>query len=127
MMRLELMTAKPSKKLPGAMTMRIKVNKTKVYQPNDEVIEVDFVYGKGFYKEFDLMEYAKHLGILKLGNACRVNWPGEAEPESICKGGAAGLKDWLMVEDNFNKLKTACETVASMPVEEQVEMVEDDE
>lgn len=130
MMRLELMTNKPSSNLSGAMVMRVKLNKTKVAPPIGKgPIELEFIYGKGFDPQFDLMMLAKSLGILRLGSGNKVTWAPGQEAESICKGGAKGFREWALIPDNFEKLKAACLATANptsetQPTEEVAAVVE---
>lgn len=129
MLRLELMTNKPSPNLSGAMIMRIKLNKTKISNPvAGKAIELDFVYGKGFDPQFDLMMYAKELEMLRLGTGNKLRWTPNDEPVTICKGGAKGFRTWALEEENFNKLKDACLNWHNIPIMEQPieEVVADD-
>lgn len=109
MCRLELMRGQPSPDIPNAFRMRVKIVKTKVAAPNKEVIELDFIYGKGFEPVAELMGYAKSLNILRFaGSSVRVTWPGTTEEERITTGGKSGCLEWLSIPENYERMKTAC-------------------
>ena len=110
MLRLELMTGKPSPNLPGAMTMRVKLNKTKVAHPIGKApIELDFIYGKGFDAALDLMSYAKSLEVIRhAGPTTKVTWREGQDPVTLIGGGKEGVRTLLQDSEQFEKLKLAC-------------------
>jgi len=127
MMRLELMQHQPSKKLPGAMNMRIKLNKTKVAPPKtDGEIELEFLFGKGFDRKHDLISFAKDRGAMRsAGPTVKITWANSNVEETLCKGGIAELYKLLDDEVLFEKVKAAA--LASNPNDVAVELESADE
>lgn len=113
MLRLELMTKKPSPNLPNAFLMRIKFAKSKVAPPgaSKDAMEIDFIYGKGFDAALDLFSWAKDIGVIRsAGQKVVVQWTEDTEEEAFNLTGGKATAMQMLNEDPalFNKLKEAC-------------------
>lgn len=112
MLRLELMTGKPSPDLTSAMRMRVKINKTKCGPPpkTKDPIELDFQYGKGFDPYLDLMSWAKSLNVIRYaGPSCKVMWEEGGSWETLASKGRVGTRAALTESPElFRRLKESC-------------------
>lgn len=121
MLRLELMTKKPSPNLPNAFLMRIKFAKSKLSAPlaSKDAMELDFVYGKGFDQALDLFSWAKDLGVLRsAGQSVKVQWSEDTEEEVFNSTGGKASAMQLLNDDQllFEKLKATCKARAALGI-----------
>lgn len=108
-LRLNTMKGKPSKDVPNALNMRVKIVKNKVAPPRIDPIEFDFTYAKGINPYMDIINVAKELGIARFaGQTFRVTW-ANGEEETVCSGGKQGIMAELAEnQELFEKLKHTC-------------------
>jgi len=79
--RLKAMTGKPHPHLPGTLDMRIKILKNKCAPPyGPDPVNLPFRYGIGVDSEYELLDYAQKLGVLRhSAGRSKVIWDDDSE------------------------------------------------
>ena len=112
-LRVQAMKQKESPNMSNAFLMRTKIVKNKCGPPREKDVEFDFIYARGPEPYFDLLGYAKSIGIIRLaGSAVKLKLPGQDET-SLCNGGRDGARLYLIENpDKFELIRKACLNLA---------------
>ena len=102
-------SSKPSSVAENTIAMKVKIVKNKVAPALNKVAEFDFICAKGTDKYVDIINHAKNIGFIRFaGPSCKYFDPETGEELVLSSGGKAGLTEWLLVDENYEWLRTNC-------------------